>query len=184
MPAASPTDPSALEPEISAAIVRCAAGDKSALRLIYDLEAARMVGVAIRILRRRDLAEEATHDAFMRIWRGARSFDPSRGSARAWIYTIVRNQALTILRDERRFGPEEPAESELPQPDQALQRLPESSALRQCLQQLEAGRRNAIVLAYVHGFSHGELAGRLGMPLGTIKSWIRRGLASLQECMG
>lgn len=184
MPAEPSTDPSALEPEISAAIVRCAAGDKPALRLIYDLEAARMVGVAIRILRRRDLAEEATHDAFMRIWRGARSFDPSRGSARAWIYTIVRNQALTILRDERRFGPEEPADSELPQPDQALQRLPESSALRHCLQQLETGRRNAIVLAYVHGFSHGELAGRLGMPLGTIKSWIRRGLASLQECMG
>ncbi len=184
MPAEPSTDPSALEPEISAAIVRCAAGDKPALRLIYDLEAARMVGVAIRILRRRDLAEEATHDAFMRIWRGARSFDPSRGSARAWIYTIVRNQALTILRDERRFGPEEPADSELPQPDQALQRLPESSALRHCLQRLETGRRNAIVLAYVHGFSHGELAGRLGMPLGTIKSWIRRGLASLQECMG
>ncbi|WP_439612200.1 sigma-70 family RNA polymerase sigma factor [Reyranella sp.] len=184
MPAESPTDPSALEAEISAAIVRCAVGDKSALRLIYDLEAARMVGVAIRILRRRDLAEEATHDAFMRIWRSARSYDPSRGSARAWLYTIVRNQALTILRDERRFGPEEPADNELPQPDQALQRLPESSALRQCLQQLDTGRRNAIVLAYVHGFSHGELAGRLGMPLGTIKSWIRRGLASLQECMG
>lgn len=184
MTAESSSSPPALEAEISAAIVRCAAGDKSALRLIYDLEAPRMVGVAIRILRRRDLAEEATHDAFMRIWRSARSYDPSRGSARAWVYTIVRNQALTILRDERRFGPEEPADSELPQPDQALQRLPESSALRQCLQQLETGRRNAIVLAYVHGFSHGELAGRLGMPLGTIKSWIRRGLASLQECMG
>lgn len=184
MTAESSSSPPALEAEISAAIVRCAAGDKSALRLIYDLEAPRMVGVAIRILRRRDLAEEATHDAFMRIWRSARSYDPSRGSARAWVYTIVRNQALTILRDERRFGPEEPADSELPQPDQALQRLPESSALRQCLQQLETDRRNAIVLAYVHGFSHGELAGRLGMPLGTIKSWIRRGLASLQECMG
>jgi RNA polymerase sigma factor (sigma-70 family) len=184
MPAESPADPSALEPEISAAIVRCAAGDKSALRLIYDLEAARMIGVAIRILRRRDLAEEATHDAFMRIWRSASSFDASRGSARAWLFTIVRNQALTILRDERRFDPEQPADIDLPQPDEALQRLPESSALRQCLQQLEAGRRHAIVLAYVHGFSHGELAGRLGMPLGTIKSWIRRGLASLQECMG
>ena len=184
MPADSSSDQSALEPEVSAAIVRCAAGEKSALRLIYDLEAARMVGVAIRILRRRDLAEEATHDAFMRIWRSAHSFDPSRGSARAWIYTIVRNQALTILRDERRLGPEEPAGGDLPEPDSALLRLPESSALRLCLQKLEPGRRNAIVLAYVHGFSHGELAGRLGVPLGTIKSWIRRGLVSLQECMG
>ena len=120
----------------------------------------------------------------MRIWRSARSFDPSRGSARAWIYTIVRNQALTILRDETRFDPGEIPDEELPDPNPALLRLPESSALRQCLQELDTGRRNAIVLAYVHGFSHGELAGRLGMPLGTIKSWIRRGLASLQECMG
>ncbi len=178
------SDRSELEAGVSAAIVRCAAGEASALRVIYDLEAARMVGVAIRILRRRDLAEEATHDAFMRIWRSARSFDPSRGSARAWIYTIVRNQALTILRDERRFGPDEPLDGEAPEPNSALARLPESSALRHCLEQLDTGRRSAIVLAYVHGFSHGELAGRLGVPLGTIKSWIRRGLVSLQECMG
>lgn len=184
MAAVLSSDQSALEAEVSAAIVRCAAGESSALRVIYDLEAARMVGVAIRILRRRDLAEEATHDAFMRIWRSARSYDPSRGSARAWIFTIVRNQALTILRDEGRFGPDEPADGDLPEPDSALSRLPESSALRHCLEQLDTGRRNAIVLAYVHGFSHGELAGRLGVPLGTIKSWIRRGLVSLQECLG
>ena len=79
MTAESSSDYSALEAGISAAIVRCAAGERSALRIIYDLEAARMVGVAMRILRRRDLAEEATHDAFMRIWRSARTFEPSRG---------------------------------------------------------------------------------------------------------
>ena len=184
MTAESSSDYSALEAGISAAIVRCAAGERSALRIIYDLEAARMVGVAMRILRRRDLAEEATHDAFMRIWRSARTFEPSRGSARAWIYTSVRNQALTILRDEGRFGPDEPTDNEMPEPHSALARLPESSALRHCLEKLDPGRRSAIVLAYVHGFSHGELAGRLGVPLGTIKSWIRRGLVSLQECLG
>ena len=184
MTAESSSDYSALEAGISAAIVRCAAGERSALRIIYDLEAARMVGVAMRILRRRDLAEEATHDAFMRIWRSARSFDPSRGTARAWIYTIVRNQALTILRDEGRFGADEPTDNEMPEPNSALARLPESSALRHCLERRDTGRRSAIVLAYVHGFSHGELAGRLGVPLGTIKSWIRRGLVSLQECLG
>jgi RNA polymerase sigma factor (sigma-70 family) len=177
------SDQTELEAGVSAAIIRCATGERSALRVIYDLEAARMVGVAMRILRRRDLAEEATH-AFMRIWRSARTFDPSRGSARAWIYTIVRNQALTILRDEGRFGADEPTDNEMPEPNSALARLPESSALRHCLERLDTGRRSAIVLAYVHGFSHGELAGRLGVPLGTIKSWIRRGLVSLQECLG
>jgi len=173
-----------LEAQLSAAITRCAGGDRAALRIIYESESARMVGVAMRILRRKQLAEDAAHEAFIRIWRGARSFDPARGGARAWIYAIVRNQAFTILRSERRFEAEDLAESGEQEPDAALSLLPETSALRRCLQQLDARRRAAIVLAYVHGFSHGELAGRLGVPLGTAKSWIRRGLVSLQECMG
>ena len=175
---------SAAEAEISAAIVRCAGGDRVAPRLIYDREAARMVGVAMRILRRKDLAEEATHEAFVRIWHGAQSFDPTRGAARAWLFAIVRNRALTILRNEQRYDTEAIDENTELDPASAISKLPESSALRRCLQQLDAGRRKAIVLAYVHGFSHGELAGRLGMPLGTVKSWLRRGLRSLQECMG
>jgi RNA polymerase sigma factor (sigma-70 family) len=183
--AASPSRDDALEAQISAAIQRCAAGERSALRVIYDLEAARMVGVAARILRRRELAEEAVHDAFIRIWRGARSFDPQRGTARAWVYAIVRNQALSIVRDEQRVQAADDLDpKDLPQPEAALSRLPESSALRRCLEQLDADRRTAVVLAYAHGFSHGELAGRLGVPLGTVKSWVRRALLSLQECMG
>lgn len=173
-----------LEKQVSAAIVRCAGGDRLALRVIYDLEATRMVGVAMRILRRRDLAEEATHDAFLRLWRGARSFDSARGSGRTWLYAIVRNRSLTILRDESRLVADEHLESKEAEPDEAVSRLPETSALRRCLQQLEARRREAVVLAYVHGFSHGELAGKLGVPLGTAKSWVRRGLASLKECLG
>jgi RNA polymerase sigma-70 factor (ECF subfamily) len=173
----------ALEAQISAAIVRCAGGDRTALRVIYDLEAPRMVGVAMRILRRKDLAEEAVHDAFMRVWRGAKGFDPSRGMARPWLYTIVRNHALTILRDERRFESDD-GDAPEPEPELAVNQLPESSALRRCLEALEPRRRAAVVLAYVHGMSHGELAGKLGVPLGTAKSWTRRGLISLQECMG
>ena len=173
----------AVEAQVSAAIARCAGGDRPALRVIYDLEAPRMVGVAMRILRRKELAEEAVHEAFMRIWRGAHGFDPARGAARNWIYAIVRNQALTILRDERRFEAEELSENYESEPDLTVSRLPETSALRRCLQQLDARRRAAVVLAYVHGLSHGELAGRLGVPLGTAKSWTRRGLISLQECM-
>lgn len=174
----------ALEAQLSAAIVRCAGGDRSALRVIYDLEAPRMVGVAMRMLRRKDLSEEAVHDAFMRIWNGARTFDPARGMARAWLYTIVRNRALTILRSENRFECDDDADAPVPEPESAVAQLPESSALRRCLEQLEPRRRAAVVLAYVHGLSHGELAGKLGVPLGTAKSWTRRGLISLQECMG
>ena len=174
----------ATEAQVAAAIARCAAGDRAALRVIYDIEAARMVGVARRILRRQDLAEEAAQDAFMRVWRAARTFDPQRGAARTWLYAILRNCALTILRDESRFTTDENPEDMAPATDNALARLPESSALRRCLEQLDADRRTVVVLAYVHGLSHGELAGKLGVPLGTVKSWVRRSLISLQECMG
>jgi RNA polymerase sigma factor (sigma-70 family) len=182
--AASATD-TATEAQVAAAIARCAAGEKPALRIIYDIEARRMVGVARRMLRRQDLAEEAVQDAFMRVWRSARTFDAQKGAARSWLYAILRNCALTILRDESRFSADEDAAEEAaPMTESALARLPETSALRRCLERLDAKRRSVVVLAYVHGLSHGELAGRLGVPLGTVKSWVRRSLISLQECMG
>jgi RNA polymerase sigma-70 factor (ECF subfamily) len=182
----NPRDP-AHDAQVTAALARCAAGERAALRVIYDLEAARMIGVALRIVRRRDLAEEAVHDAFMRVWRSARSFDPARGEARNWLYAIVRNRALTILRDESRFlSTDDDDKPDIPDlsAEEAVARLPEASALRRCLEKLEMRRRSAVVLAYVHGLSHGEIAGKLAVPLGTAKSWTRRGLISLQECMG
>lgn len=170
------------EAQLSAALARCAVGDRSALQIIYDSEAARMTGVARRILFRQDLAEEAVHDAFVRIWRGAAGFDPLHGSAVGWLYAITRNRALSIYRNEHRYDHSE----NIPEvaPEDAIARLPESSALRKCLEQIERPRRDAVVLAYAHGMSHGELAGRLKVPLGTVKSWVRRSLTSLQECMG
>ena len=179
------TPDNATEAQVAAAIARCASGDRSALRVIYDIEAARMVGVARRIVRRQDLAEEAVQDTFMRVWRSARSFDPQKGAARTWLYTILRNCALSILRDEGRFVSDDDKLDEAgPMTENALAHLPESSALRRCLERLDDERRSVVVLAYVHGLSHGELAGRLGVPLGTVKSWVRRSLISLQECMG
>jgi RNA polymerase sigma-70 factor (ECF subfamily) len=184
MIAGAPPD-SATEAQVAAALARCAAGDRAALRVIYDIEAPRMIGVARRILRRQDLSEEAVQDAFMRVWRSARTFDPQRGAARSWLYAILRNCALSILRDEGRFtSDEDSAEQAAPMTESALARLPETSALRRCLERLEPARRSVVLLSYVHGLSHGELAGRLGVPLGTVKSWVRRGLISLQECMG
>ena len=107
----------------------------------------------------------------------------AEGRARTWIYAILRNCALSILRDETRYT-SDGADVEDAEEEAAMARLPEASALRRCLEQLESPRRSVIVLAYVHGLSHGELAGRLRVPLGTVKSWLRRSLVSLQECMG
>lgn len=179
-----PHEADIVEAQLAAALSRCAGGDRAALRVIYDAEAGRMIGVAFRILRRRDLAEEAAHDALLRIWRGARGFDPARGSARNWIFAIVRNRALTILRDEGRFLPDNGEEPVAPDFATAVDRLPENSALRRCLETLDIKQRSAVVYSYVFGLSHGELAGKMSVPLGTAKSWTRRGLMSLQECMG
>lgn len=174
--------------DLTHALGQCAKGDRLALRAIYDSEAPRMLGVAMRLLRRRALAEEAVHDTFVQVWQKAASFDPVRGEARAWLYAVLRNRALNILRGESRtdlvedFEPmglvsdEEDAES-------LMLRLSDTGSLKRCLERLEPSRRQAITLAYIHGLSHGELAGRLGVPLGTVKSWIRRSLVSLRECM-
>jgi RNA polymerase sigma factor (sigma-70 family) len=174
--------------DVTAVIQRCAVGDRTALKQLFDAESPRMIGVAERILRRRALAEEATQDAFVQVWRRAASFDAKLGSGRTWLYTILRNRSLNILRDESRteLTPEsEPFDgaSEEDDPETVVMKLGEASRLKDCLQKLEPERRNAIVLAYARGLSHGELAGKLGIPLGTIKSWIRRSMVALKECM-
>jgi len=115
--------------------------------------------------------------------RCAAGFDPRRGSARGWLYAVVRNRALSIHRDEHRY---EASDENVQDVDceATLSRMPETSALRRCLEQIDRPRRDVVVLAYVHGMSHGELAGTLKVPLGTVKSWVRRSLFALQECMG
>ncbi|MCW1840673.1 sigma-70 family RNA polymerase sigma factor [Prosthecomicrobium hirschii] len=183
------TDRDAEGVETEVLLAGCAAGDRSALARIYAAEAGRMLGVAERILKRRALAEEAVQDAFVQIWRRADSFDPRLGRGRSWIYAILRNRALNILRSEARTDlVEEPDDLERPSegddPETMVLKLSEASALRRCLERLDTRRRAALVLAYTEGLSHGELAGRLGMPLGTVKSWIRRSLSTLKECLG
>jgi RNA polymerase sigma-70 factor (ECF subfamily) len=174
--------------DMDEALRRCARGDSAALRSIYDREAPRMIGVAQRIVRRRALAEEVVHDAFVQIWRRAASFDSQRGAARTWMYAIVRHRAISILRDEKRLSLEsdDDATAELPEESSGdiLSRLSDASSLRRCLERLEERARKLIVLTYVHGLSHSELAAREGVPLGTVKSWIRRGALALRECLG
>lgn len=175
--------------DLGGEIARCAEGQTAALRAIYDHEAGKMLGIAQRILRRRDLAEEAVQDAFVQIWRKAATYDPKRGgSVRRWIYAVLRNRALNILRDG---GREDLVDSplaldsidEAPDPEAVVIRLSETSRLKNCLEAIGERRRAGIVLAYSFGLTHGEIAARLGAPLGTTKSWIRRGLLELKECM-
>ena len=162
-------------------------GDRAALRAVYERQAARLFGVANAILRDRDAAADALQDAFLRIARRAGQYDPARGPAEAWLAAIVRHAALDAVRARGREIPtDDPALGDQPVEADALERVAASAEgrrLRDCLAALEEKNRTGIVLAFVHGLSHAQVAARLDLPLGTVKAWIRRGLLRLRECL-
>lgn len=174
---------------IENAIRAVATGDRLALRAIYDAEAARLNGIAFRMLKRRAAAEDVVQDTFLKLWESADRFDGRAGYGRAWLTTLLRNHTLNVLRGEARtdlvddfepLGLESDGESA----EDRITRLSDATALKRCLESLDAARRKLIVLAFTEGLSHGEIAAKLGTPLGTVKSWLRRSLLSLRECMG
>ncbi|NNG21420.1 sigma-70 family RNA polymerase sigma factor [Telluria aromaticivorans] len=174
------------------ALAACARGDQGALRRIYDRDSRSLLGVALRIVRHRQIAEDVLHDAFLNIWTRAGSFDPARGAGRGWIYSVVRNQALSLVRSgEREIGVDEELLDDLGAAAAADAGMADAFELHQdlgrlhdCLVGLDVVKRNSILYAYVDGCSHSEIAERLNSPLGTVKTWIRRGLTALRECMG
>jgi RNA polymerase sigma-70 factor (ECF subfamily) len=172
--------------DTAALLHRCAGGDRAAFRLLYDRWGSRLYGIALRITRQPALAADALHDAFLQIWQQAHRFDPNRGGPEAWMIGLVRYRALDIVRRQAREIPGyEPEEREDESPD-ALARLvstTEGAALHRCLKELEEERRRLVVMAFVDGLSHSELAVQLSMPLGTVKSWIRRSLMQLRGCL-
>ncbi|VXB74752.1 sigma-70 family RNA polymerase sigma factor [Massilia sp. 9I] len=179
--------------DYEAALAGCARGDQHALRRIYDRDGRRLLGVALRIVRHRQIAEDVLHDAFLNIWTRAASFDPARGAGRGWIYSVVRNQALSLVRGgEREIAVDDEVLEDLAADGAAhAGGVDETIALRQdigrlhdCLVGLDPAKRRSILYAYLDGCSHSEIAQRLSSPLGTVKAWIKRGLTALRECMG
>jgi RNA polymerase sigma-70 factor (ECF subfamily) len=171
-----------------ALLTRAAGGDREAFSQLFQREAGQLLGVARRIVRRPEIAEDIVQETFVAAWRSAAQFDPSRGHARAWLTTIVRNRALNSLRDGARLDYHEPASLEMLDERHgdamnAFRRLPESDALKDCLGRLDEQKREAILLCYVVGMSHAEAAKRIRAPLGTVKAWVRRGMLALQECL-
>ena len=163
------------------------------MQRLYDHEGARLLGVAQRIVRDAALAEDIVHDAFINFWTRAASFDATRGSARGWLYTVTRHLALNALRDNsREFVVDDDTATALDahasmdkwrEMTDAFAWRDSAGHIRRCLEQLEPVRRNCILHAYVDGLSHSEIASRLDAPLGTVKSWIKRSLGTLRECM-
>jgi RNA polymerase sigma-70 factor (ECF subfamily) len=177
--------------DLAGLLARCGLHDQIALRQLYSLTSPKLFGVALRILRRRDWAEEVLQESYVSIWNHAQRYDAARSAPMTWMTAIVRNRALDWLRRPREETVSEERErmfeeiaDEAPGPDELLQRSTDAAALADCLRGLSSGERQSITLAYYFGLSHLELAAHLREPLGTVKTWIRRGLERLRGCMG
>jgi RNA polymerase sigma-70 factor, ECF subfamily len=168
-------------------LARTALGDRAAFGGLYRATAPKLFGVALRILRREDWAEEVLQESYVSVWRHAPEYQAGRAAPMTWMTSIVRNRCLDWL---RRPNPQplddellEGLESEDPGPLAELERGRDTAALARCLRGLDAKQRQAIALAFFDGLSHAELAQHLGEALGTVKTWVRRGLARLRSCL-
>ena len=182
-PPASPHDPM---DETAHLLVLAAQEDPVAFRRLYDLESPRLYAIALRITRQPSLAADAVHDAMLQVWRNAARFDPARGNARAWLLSLVRYRALDLIaRTRREVGGVKLPELPDPDPDPLdnLLTTRAGEALHRCLQEIDTQRRHWIVMAFLDGLSHMEVAARVRQPLGTVKSGIRRTLLALRACL-
>ncbi|MGH6815200.1 MAG: sigma-70 family RNA polymerase sigma factor [Hyphomicrobiaceae bacterium] len=162
--------------------------DRQAFRIVYTATSAKLFGIVVRILQRRDIAEEVLQDVYVKIWEKAAGFDPSRASPITWMATVARNRAIDEVRRIRPASLEETPEAlEVPDTDDLpLDRLTqneEARRLRDCLDKLDPDRRQMVLLAYDQGLSRAELAQRFGRPVATIKTWLHRSLAQLRKCL-
>lgn len=173
--------------ELRHLLAQCALGDRRAFETLYRKASARLFAVALRCMGHRDHAEDVLQEAFVRIWNSASQYDAGLSAPMTWMVSITRNKAIDQLRKHR----EEPLSDEqamalsdpTPSAHEQLETHRDATALQRCLDTLEGMQRQSIVTAYFQGASHSELVTRLAAPLGTVKSWIRRGMERLRRCL-
>lgn len=178
--------------ELARLIAAVARGDSQALRRLHELTVGRVYGLALRIVRTRESAEEVAIDAFVQVWRTAARYDPSRGAPLAWLLTITRTRALDSLRRAERAVPHpDPAVLEdvdgtdrAEDPQDLLLAVEGHDALLRALQRLSSLQRQLIALAFFRGLTHQEIAAHARLPLGSVKTYIRRALAQLRAELG
>ncbi len=181
------TEISSTDLPLSALLARVALADRRAFQAVYTVSSAQLFGQLLRILKDRRDAEDALQEVYIRVWHRAGSFRADAGSAMAWLRAIARNHALDRLR-ARRSGvisdevlPE--MESHEPTPEEAAMTASDGRRIDACLTELDPERALAVRAAYVEGESYIELAERFNVPLNTMRSWLRRSLLALRECL-
>lgn len=173
---------------ITGLLARAAAKDQPAFAELYDATSSKLYGIIVRILRRRDLADEILQEVYLKIWERASDFEAGRASPITWMATIARNRALDEVRKRNPVSIEDTPEaldvpSLEPHPLMALELSQDTARLKRCLDNLEPMRRDIVVQAYIDGASREELSQRHGHPVATIKTWLHRSLAQLKACL-
>lgn len=167
---------------------RIADGDRSALQELYQATSAKLFGVCLRILSNRDESEDVLQEVYLTIWRRADRFDAARASVMTWISTIARNRAIDRLRARGPLAYADQVEEleiadEAPRAEALLEAAQAGEALNRCLSELDERTQKVIRTAFFEGVTYEALALRMDAPLGTVKSWIRRGLLKLRGCL-
>ena len=185
---------SSLEPQqLKIWLADVARKDADAFRSLYDATSSKLFGFALRILTKRESAEEVLQESFVSIWNNAASYQAGLAAPMTWMTTIVRNKAFDLLRrvdhtveiDADTFDKDvmDALESASPTPIAALELTQDARALAGCMARLEGLHRQAIAMAFFHDMSHSEVADHMKLPIGTVKTWIRRGLERLRVCL-
>jgi RNA polymerase sigma-70 factor, ECF subfamily len=173
-------------------IERICESDERALEMLFDLFAVRVYAISMSILKCRSLADEVCSEVFMQVWLKADTFDPARGNAQSWIVTMARSRSLDRLRREARHRGESLHPERLGttysnqqtlEPGDQFERGASAAVVRRSIEQLTQGQQRVVRLAFFKGLSHQEIAERLSMPLGTVKSHCRRGLGRLRSVL-
>jgi len=173
--------------EIADLIARCALRDRAAFKTLYGRTSAKLYGVTLRILRDRSEADEALQEVYVKIWQRADRYVPGGYSPISWLVAVARNHALDVLRARKPKGEDIDLALDVadagPNPEQAEAARGERSRIDNCLGQLDDEKADAVRGAYLDGFSYEELATRHKVPLNTMRTWLRRSLMKLRECL-
>jgi RNA polymerase sigma-70 factor (ECF subfamily) len=173
--------------DIADLIARCALRDRAAFRSLYERTSAKLFGVTLRILRDRSEAEEAIQEVYVKIWQRADRYVAGGTSPISWLVAVARNHSLDILRARRPKSEDIDVALEIPDagptPERATEESQERSRIDTCLATLEPDRAEAVRGAYLDGYSYDELAQRFEVPLNTMRTWLRRSLIKLRECL-
>lgn len=168
-------------------LAECAQGNRRAFEALYRSSSARLHGVALRCVGRRELAEDIVQESFVRIWNNASRYDAQLAAPMTWMVNITRHLAIDLLRRRREVPLDDlhldSLSDDHPSAHDQLDQAREAAALNRCLDDLEGMQRQSILTAYFHGLSNADLALQLSAPLGSVKSWIRRGMERLRRCL-